>query len=387
MTPESQLLLATTRIAVTGSKVTLDLNVDWNAFLKLARQHNLCGLAYDGLKKSDADLQTVPDAILDVLHNDYFYAICQSVRMDALRSNLEKGLQQRQVPHIFLKGAVLKFNYPSSALRTMGDLDVLARIEDYPAIDDLAEELGGVHHDGDGNHRIFQFPGGLKVEFHPNLLHPDSPVGTQINPGWQYAKPFEGYSMELTEEGFYLHIICHMAGHFAAAGVGIRLLLDIWVFQNLRKEPIDRAFVEQELERCGLLEFTQNVEALAQMWFGDGEGSPLLEELGEYVISSGIYGTHDQLMLNAVSLADGSSISAFMKRAFYSRQEMEGRFPWLKGRPWLLPIAWCIRAVRVLFKRTGLLKTWIEDTSAVSKDAASQQRELLKSFGISREQK
>lgn len=384
MTTESQLLIALIRIAVTGNAVPLDLNVDWYAFLQLARMHKLSALAYDGLKKAGVDMELVPAEIAAALRKDCFWAISQNVQMEALRGKLEAGLQQRNVRHIFLKGAVLKFDYPVSALRTMSDMDILVHIEDYPAIDDLAKELEGTLLPGDGNHRSFLFPGNLTIEFHPNLLHQDTPVGTGINPGWQYAKPSESCSMALTEEGFYLHHICHMAEHLAGSGIGIRFVLDVWVHQNLRKEPADRAFIEQELARFGLLELAQNVEALARHWFDGAESTPLLEELGAYIISSGIYGTNKQAARSALSMSGGSRTAAFWQRAFYSRQEMEGRFPWLKGKPWLLPVGWCVRAFRVLTKRKRLLTDWLKDTGEVSKEEAVRQGELLARFGISR---
>lgn len=387
MTPESRLLIALTRAAVTDAKEPLCLDVDWEAFLKLARLHKLGPLAYDGLKKSGADLKDVPDTAINTLKKACMFAISQSVQMDALRVKLENGLRQRQVSHIFLKGAVLKYDYPVPALRTMSDMDILVYTKDYAAIDSVAQELQGKPEAGDGNHKSFRFPGNLEIEFHPNLLHHDTPVGTQINPGWQYAKQGDSCSMELTEEGFYLNTICHLANHFVAGGVGVRFILDVWVNRHLRKQTMDRGFVEQELERFGLLDFTRNIEALSEHWFGEGEGSELLEELGEYIITSGSHGNNERAMLNAVSLsADGSSRSALLRKAFYSREEMEDRFPWVKGKPWLLPVAWLVRAFRVLTTRFGLLRSWIRNTGAVTSDEAARQKAMLVRFGI-REQK
>lgn len=383
MTPESQLLITLTRIAVTGKPEPVSLEVDWDAFLRLAREHKLAGLAYDGLKKSGVALDPVPEKILVELRNACMRAIAQSVQQDAMRCRLEAGLLQRNVDHIFLKGSVLKYDYPVSALRTMSDMDILAKVDDYDALDEIMLELGGQHCDGDGNHRSFLLPGNLQIEFHPNLLHHDTPVGTEINPGWQYAKPSDTCAKQLTEEGFYLHTICHLASHFTGSGCGIRLILDIWVFHHLRKAPLDREFVEKEFARFGMLDFARNIEALTEHWFSCAEGSPLLDELGEYVITSGLYGTQARHMLNAVSLSENSSkSSALMGQVFRSRAEMEDRFPWVKGKPWLLPVAWCVRAFRVVTKRSDLLVHWVKGATSVSDDEISQQKALLDRFGI-----
>ena len=222
------------------------------------------------------------------------------------------------------------------------------------------------------------------VEFHPNLLHHATPVGTQINPGWQYAKKDSATAaMELTEEGFYLNIICHLANHFVDGGVGVRFVLDVWVCRNLRKEPMDRDFVEAELERFGLLTFARNVEALAEAWFGAGEMTPLLQELGDYILTSGSHGFTERAILNSVSLSPGGSqSSALLGKMFYSRQEMEDRFPWCKGKPLLLPAAWCVRAFRAVTRRGDLILKWTRDTGSISREEAQQQRQLLHRFGI-----
>ena len=371
---ESKLLIGALRGAMTGKPVQVPDELDWTAFLKLARAHNVEGLAYSGLQQ-----ERLPEAVQKHLTGAYHRAIFRDAQMEHMHMQLHKLLDQAQVSHVFLKGAQLKYSYPIPALRTMSDLDVLVHTRDYPRIDQVCAQLDGQLLAGDGNHRNFSFPGGVKVEFHPNLVHHTSPVAAGVNPGWQYVDD----SGAMTEEGFYLSILCHMADHFVSGGIGVRFVLDVWVFRNLREAPMDRLFVEKELERFGLLAFTQNIEALAQAWFGDGEMTPVLEELGEYILTSGSHGNMDRAMLNAVSLsAGGSRSSVLWSKVFYPRQELEDRFPWAKGRPWLLPAAWCVRAFRAVTKNGKQIVTWSKGTGTVSETQVAQQRAKLSRFGI-----
>lgn len=386
MTAESKLLMGALRRAVAGTTEELSLSVDWQALLNLAHRHMLLPLLYDGLRRVPADWEQVPEAAQKLLHRAFLQAVHQDVRMEHLGKQLADKLTEADVPHIFLKGAVLKHNYPVPALRTMCDMDVLVRTADFPRIAAISETMGGKLTHSDGNHRNYSFPGGVTVEFHPNLIHHDVPVGTQINPGWQYAEPDDSH--KLTEEGFYLNTICHLANHFVAGGVGIRFVLDVWVNRHLRKPEADRTKVEAELERFGLLDFTWKIEALAEWWFGDGESTPLLEELGEYILSSGSHGNTDRAILNAVSLSAGSSrTSALLGKAFFSRAEMEDRFPWCKGRTWLLPIAWCVRAVRAVTKHGSHILTWSKGARKITNEQATWQKEKLERFGIRRNKK
>lgn len=375
------LLIDAVKASVTGVPAILTAEPDWSMFLKLAQYHTLEAMVYDGLQKSRI---SVPEATNQQLQAAYMQAIFHETQMEYRKAQLQNALEKAEIPHIFLKGTVLKHSYPIPALRTMCDMDILVYAKDFEKIDCVAKALGGESLPGDGNHRNYTFGGGVTVEFHPNLLHHATPVGTEINPGWQYAKEnTDGFAKELTEEGFYLNTICHLANHFVSGGVGVRFVLDVWVNRHLRKPEMDRVFVKQELVRFGLWDFAQNVESLAEAWFGEGEMTELLEELGLYILTSGSHGTTDRAVLNAMSLSpSGNRMSALWKKAFYPKAELEDRFPWCKGKPLLLPAAWCCRAFRAVTQHGHLIRKWSEDTGKIDKEQVAQHRQRLDRFGI-----
>ena len=383
MTKERKLLIAALGWAVANKTEKLSLSVDWEVLLQLAKNHMLLPLLWDGLQKAGV-WADVPQEAAKALEKASMQAVYRDVQAENIREKLEKRLKEAEVPYVFLKGSVLKYNYPDPALRTMCDMDILVHTESYPAIEKIAQELQGTPGHSDGTHRNFMFPGGVEVEVHPNLIHQDTPVGTDINPGWQYTEE-TAEGIRMTEEGIYLNTLCHLANHFVSGGVGVRFVLDVWVNRHLRKKPIDRKKVEAELTRFGLLEFAGNIEALAEYWFGSGQSTPLLEELGEYIFTSGSHGRGDRAVLNSVTLSKGGSrSSALWGKIFYSRKEMEDRFPWCKGKPLLLPAAWCVRAFRAITKRGKLIFHWSKETSKVTKEQADAQKEMLSRFGIER---
>ena len=380
---ESKLLIGTLAQAVAKKPLQMPDTVDWQLFRYLSHIHGVEPLVYQGLQDAGIWAQ-VPEDLQNFYSAAYMQAIYRDAQFSHIQSKLQTLLTEAGVPHIFLKGACLKKDYPVPALRTMCDIDVLVHTEDYQKIDKVALSLGGVPEAGDGNHHNYSFPGGAQVEFHPNLLHHSTPVAAAINPGWQYARTdCPGCSMELTEEGFYLNIICHLADHFVRGGVGVRFVLDVWVCRHLRQTQPDRSFVEHELARFGLLKFTQNLEALAENWFGRGESSALLEELGEYFLTSGSHGISDRAMLNAVTLSDGGNRrSALLGKIFYPKAELEDRFPWCKGKPYLLPAAWCVRAFRAVTQHGDLILKWSKDTGKIKKEEIDENRDKLRRFGI-----
>ena len=378
MDQESKLLIGAVKKAVAGAAVKMPDGVDWEAFLKLAHAHKLEGICYVGLKD-----QPLPEAVKTRLAGECHRAIFADTQLEHVKESLHRDLTAGGVPHVFLKGAVLKYDYPIPALRTMSDMDILVYTRDYDRIDAVCEALGGrLLEDSDGNHHNFKFPGGVTVEFHPNILHHSAPIGAEVNPGWQYVQ-----ENKMTEEGFYLTTLCHLADHFVTGGIGVRFVLDVWVFRNLRKLPMDREFVEKELERFGLLAFVKNIETLAQAWFGDGELTPTLEELGDYILTSGSHGLNDRAVLNGLTLSAGNKMAALWRKVFYPRGELEDRFPWCKGKPLLLPAAWCVRAFRAVTKRGDLILKWTKDTGSITDEEVETQRQMLRRFGIKTEDK
>lgn len=381
MTTEERFLIQTVRASILNERAVLDDSLDWDLFVRLSESHGLGAMVYDGLKKSGIEL---PQKAEERLNKALMWAMMRDVQMDRARQQLQAALTAAEIPHIFLKGSVLKYNYPIPALRTMSDMDVLVYAGDFEKIMAVAETLDGQYIEGDGNHRNYVFPGHVKVEFHPNLLHHATPVARQVNPGWQYvAESSHPFARELTEEGFYLSILCHLAEHFVDGGIGVRFVLDIWVHKHLRKLPMDEAYVTSELKKLGLLDFARNIDELAEVWFGDAPATPLTRELGEYILTSGSHGNTDRAILNALSLSPGGSrASVLWRKIFYPRAELEDRYPWCKGKAWLLPAAWIARVIRALTTHSSHIQKWSKGTGQIDRAQVSENREKLRRFGI-----
>ena len=387
MEQESRLLIEALRRSVAGREAPVSDNVDWGRFYLLTRIHSVTALVWEGIQNDPVVQERMPAELKKRFSTEYLQTVYRDSQLEHTKDKLHEGLCSAGVDHVFLKGARIKYDYPIPALRTMSDMDILVKTSDYDTVTKVAGSIGGKAYYGDGNHHNFHFPGNVAVEFHPNLVHPGALLCTELNPGWQYATKNEKTgAYELTPEGLYLHTMGHLAGHFATAGVGVRFVLDIWVLRNRSKQP-DREFVEKELARMNLLDFAQKIEALAEVWFAEGERTELLDEMAQYIISSGSHGRDKRAMLNAVSLSkSGSRSSALLHKIFYPRRELETRYPWAEGRAWLLPAAWFARAWGAVTKRGHLIRKWSKGTGEVSQEQVSAQREKMARFGIKRKQ-
>ena len=373
------LLLELVRSQINGQQATIPENPDLSGLFDAARRHKLQTFVYAALEGTAYEPQAMA-----AIGADYHGAVFKDAQADYVRGEITRVLEKAGVDHVYQRGICLKHDYPVPAMRTMSDMDILVRSRDLHKLPKIMKELTCEQQPGDGNHRTFLVEPGVTVEFHPELIHCSSHVGTGINPGWQYVP--EGQSRaekEMTEEGFYLNILCHLANHFATGGVGVRFVLDVWVCNHLRQTKPDRAYVEQELQRVGLLQFAKQIEQLAEVWFSGAPGDELMEELGAYILTSSSHGQSQRAMLNAVCLSPGGSgFSALWRKVFYPKQDLYNRYDWVKGRAWLLPVAWLVRVFQAITRHGSLIKNWGKGTMKFSDEQVEQQRQKLARFGI-----
>ena len=98
---------------------------------------------------------------------------------------------------------------------------------------------------------------------------------------------------------------------------------------------MDSGYVRGELMKLDLLEFYQNVSALAENWFGNGKATELSERLADFVLGNNTFGTKENSY--ALAVKDGR-LQYLLKMFFPSYMEMTSIYPWLNGKRILLPI-------------------------------------------------
>ena len=377
MTAEYDLLLHILRCQLNGEPCVLPKDADLFALAEVARKHRLEPFLFAAAQDTPME-ESLFHRLSGVYHRSHF----RDAQFDHAKSLITAALSEHGIEHIFMRGIAIKHAYPDPALRTMSDVDVLVHSRDLPKLRKALKQVDCQLQPGDGNHRNYLFPPGIKVEFHPMLLHSSSPVATDINPGWQYVpEGQDGFCKHMSPEGFYLNVMCHFANHFFSGGAGIRFVMDLWICDHCMPPLSDPAFVEQELKRVGIWGFAQNVRKLSEIWFSGAPMDASLAEMAEYICSSGIHGRDDRAMLNAICFSPKKNHhSALLKKVFYPRGDLENRYDWVQGRPWLLWLAWLVRVWNVLTRRLSMVFHWRKGTKRFTREQIAQQQALLLRF-------
>jgi len=118
-------------------------SLDWDCFLKKARENGISALVYSRLSKIKKDSSNIPSSILKKLKKDYFRNAANNTLIFEKLGRLLEAIRKVGLQVIVLKGAVLAEKiYGNLALRPMADIDLLAKKEDLISLDEQMKTLG-----------------------------------------------------------------------------------------------------------------------------------------------------------------------------------------------------------------------------------------------------
>lgn len=247
------------------------LAMDLKKVYTLSRSQSLNALTYLALeqltKRADGPEIPDPDQILPAWAESRNKAIRKIMLLDGARAQLFAYLEEKGIWHLPLKGVILTPLYPELGTRQMSDNDILF---DGAYRQEVREWFVGhgytVEHYGASNHDVYHKDPVYNFEMHVALFHEDA----QPQKAHYYCtlkdrlKLAQGKTYEycMTDEDFYLYLLAHMHKHYSSRETGFRSLLDVYVYSRA-KDKLNRAYLDQELQKIGLLEFEEQMRALA----------------------------------------------------------------------------------------------------------------------------
>ena len=263
-----------------------------------------------------------------------------------------------------MKGSCLKFLYPSPEMREMSDIDILVADDRMDDVKKVMHDMGYTLAQAIKHHDIYTKQPFMVVEVH-RAMYDKTVDGNQ----YDYFKSFEKavlkdgqqYTYDFNREDFYVYMIAHMAKHFYAMGCGIRNLVDVYIYLEKYGKELDRSYLSKELKKCGIYDFAVNVEELAYIWLGGKKGDQFYDDLFQYMVDCGIYGKDENGIWHkfAEEKLEGKKITRSKLKKWYYFPPlfyMAEYYPWLEKFPFLLPVAWVIRAFRGIFMKKGIQK-------------------------------
>jgi len=292
---------------------------------------------------------------------------------------LHRQFEENQIPFMPLKGAVIADYYQEPWHRTSCDVDILVPEKKLEQAQQLLQQELGYRYAGRTSHDVSLFsPNEVHLELH-YAFYEDSMPGDDV---WSIATRKAGseFCYELPAELFILHQLAHMAKHLKSGGCGFRPFIDLWIL--LHNMPHDRQKLDAMLKEQGLQKFTNVIFDLAELWFGDGASTDLLERLGAYILDAGAYGSMKN-KATVEQIKKKSKLRHVLSRIFLPYQTMKYPYPVLEKHPWLLPFCQLHRWVRLL--RPGNVKNVYRELSiysAIDEEQKNKVADLLQELEL-----
>lgn len=326
---------------------------------KLSKAHDVAHQVGDALNKSgvfenlpadiDENERVAISKVKEKFDKQIFTAVYRYENSNYELEQICKTLEEAKIPFIPLKGSVIRKYYPEPWMRTSCDIDILVKEKD---ADNAAEYLQtqlqyGV--DRKGQHDVSMFTASnVHVELHFKLLDSDFKQVKDLIDVWSCDEIslLSDSEYQMSKELFLLYHIYHMAKHFVHGGCGIKPFIDLWIIKN--KVGFDEEKAQKMLQESGLLAFFERSTDLVNVWFEGKEHSEITQEMEDYILQGGVYGTLKQNLAMSQN-KKGGKFRHLMSRIFLSYKDMAVYYPSLKKCPILFPFYQVRRWCRILF--------------------------------------
>lgn len=283
-------------------------------------------------------------------------AIRKVALMDIERRELFRRMDETGIWHAPLKGCVLQDLYPEYGMRQMSDNDILFDPSHAEEVRKIMESMGfSCEFFDDGVHDVYHKKPVCNFELHRMLF--SSAADPRVfdyyrDPTRLFVPDGEGgCGMRMRDEDFYVYLVAHEHKHFSAGGIGLRSLVDTFVFLRAKGESLDWGYVTEQLATLGLTDFEEKNRCLAVGIFAKSALTQEQQDILRFMADSGAFGTVGNYVHNQV--VTYGFVGLLLRRLFPPLEHMASLYPILNSAPALLPAAWGWRLAKTLATKPG----------------------------------
>ncbi len=354
-----------------------DFSID--SVLVAAKEFHVVNIVYNGAVNCGID------ADLPVMKKLFSLALKETVidqkQLEEYK-RLSGELVKEKIDFLPLKGILLKSMYPYTYFRSMNDVDILIKPQEYSKVKKVLTENGYEFY-CESDHEFIWFKNGvLQLECHKSLVPSyDKDFYEYYINIWDKVKK-DGEKSYLTDEDLFIFTFIHFIKHYRSSGIGIKHLIDIYFFTE--RKDMDWEYIESEFKKLNILEFFNNIKDVIAYCFYGKELNEKTEFILSYILNSGEFGRKDIGAFSAVLRSVGTSektkkyvVKSFWKNLFPGIIPMKNKYKYLEKCPFLLPFAWFVRLITAIFSGKKL------KVSKVDAQKVKTMEESLKYVGLS----
>lgn len=396
LTATERQFLHIAKAAVSGGALPAE-NVDWPAIFTLANQQKLLPILFEAVRKMPAAEENV--ALFAVTKQQVIGQVLNQTVRSAEFTELYCKLRSAGLHPIVVKGQLCSRLYPLKDHRISADDDLLIPDGEFFACheqllanglttDTPADELATadeVSYTKNGSP--------LYIELHRHLFDSSEDAHDELNHFFASLKPVETDSfLAMPPHEHLLYLLLHAYKHFVRSGIGLRQFCDIGLWARAYHVEIDWQRLHEQCESVHASTFAAAAFRIARDYLGiefdlpaPWDGSIDVEPLLHDTLCGGVYGSNDltrlhssTVTLNAVKASRTGEKSSVLRTVFPKREYLERRYPYLKKRPYLLPVAWVQRIAHYASEK----QAGTDNSASGSIKLGKERIELMKRYGI-----
>ena len=396
LTATERQFLHIAKAAVSGGALPAE-NVDWPAVFTLANQQKLLPILFEAVRKMPAAEENV--ALFAVTKQQVIGQVLNQTVRSAEFSDLYHKLRSAGLHPIVVKGQLCSRLYPLKDHRISADDDLYIPDAEFMAcheqllanglttdtpVDELAT-ADEVSYTKNGSP--------LYIELHRHLFDSAEDAHDELNHFFTDINPVEtdGF-LAMPPHVHLLYLLLHAYKHFVRSGIGLRQFCDIGLWARAYHVEIDWQRLHEQCESVHAATFAAAAFRIARDYLGIEFDLPMpwdasidAEPLLHDTLCGGVYGSNDltrlhssTVTLNAVKASRTGEKSSVLRTLFPKREYLERRYPYLKKRPYLLPVAW----VQRLAHYASAKQSGADNSASGSIKLGKERIELMKRYGI-----
>ena len=384
------------KAAVSGSDLPVE-KMDWPAIFTLANQQKLLPILFEAVRKTPAAEENA--ALFAVTKQQVIGQVLNQTVRSAEFADLYRKLRSAGLHPVVVKGQLCSRLYPLKDHRISADDDlyipdaefmtcheallVNGLTTDTPA-DELptADEVSYTKKDSP-----------LYIELHRHLFDSSEDAHDELNHFFADLSPVEidGF-LAMPPHEHLLYLILHAYKHFVRSGIGLRQFCDIGLWARAYHAEIDWQRLHDQCASVHAATFTMAAFCIARDYLGiefdlpaPWDASVDVEPLLHDTLCGGVYGSNDYtrlhsstVTLNAVKASRTGEKSSVLSTVFPKREYLEHRYPYLKKRPYMLPVAWVQRIAHYASEK----QSGTDNSASGSIKLAKERIELMKRYDI-----
>ena len=394
-TTETQ-FLHIAKTAISGGDLPAE-KVDWPVIFTLANQQKLLPILFEAVRKTPAAEENA--TLFAVTKQQVIGQVLNQTVRSAEFTELYQKLRSASLHPVVVKGLLCSRLYPLKDHRISADDDLYIPDAKFMACheqllanglttDTPTDELATAD---EVSYTKKGSP--LYIELHRHLFDSSEDAHDELNHFFVDLNPVEidGF-LAMPPHEHLLYLILHAYKHFVRSGIGLRQFCDIGLWAREYHDVIDWQRLHDQYASVHAATFAAAAFRIARTYLGIDFDLPApwsnsidVESLLHDTLCGGVYGSNDYtrlhsstVTLNAVKANRTGEKSSVLSTVFPKREYLERRYPYLKKRPYLLPVAWVQRIAHYASEK----QSDVDNSASGSIKLAKERIELMKQYGI-----